>query len=425
MDGVYGDLHCLRADNGKSLWQRPSDEKNRNVRGDRPSGEVVFAPDGTILARSAGDLVAIDAAGGEIRWRVERPCDVNAHPRVAYATGLVIDNGLDRESRVAGTYADFAHRPHGDAAWRHVLAPAAAARTRPTNGVRDPVRIERRFGSVAEDWNDTSPTTPERHESRGNPVASAGLVFTTEIVRRGAVYLEAFVVALDTDTGEPRWRCPIPPAVHPSTPVVVDGTVYLTGDNFRVHALDSATGRVRWSALPELAPTLRLPAAEDGIPYDVNHTDASPVVSGGILYLASHDGMLRAYRTNDGTPLWSLRTGASDEPTSAVGTRAHPLPVVDGGIVYVYAEEDLVALESQDGRVRWRASTGWASVYPAPVLAGGLVHAPTDNGVMSLDPVDGRRVRHLDVGGRARGLIAGPETLYIGGPDGIHAADLP
>jgi polyvinyl alcohol dehydrogenase (cytochrome) len=98
-----------------------------------------------------------------------------------------------------------------------------------------------------------------------------------------------------------------------------------------LHALDLATGKIVWSALPE-------PCAE-------GRTDCSPAQSGavtaipGVVFLGSVDGRLRAYSAATGKVLWDVETAR--EFTTVNGNPAHGGsmdaggPVVAGGMVFV------------------------------------------------------------------------------------------
>ena len=61
-----------------------------------------------------------------------------------------------------------------------------------------------------------------------------------------------------------------------STPTIVDDLILVGDRDGALHAVDSSTGKERWT----------LPVA--------GHSISTPVVAGGVLYLASKDGALYA-----------------------------------------------------------------------------------------------------------------------------------
>jgi outer membrane protein assembly factor BamB len=70
----------------------------------------------------------------------------------------------------------------------------------------------------------------------------------------------------------------------------------------------------------------------------VPNTGSSPVTANGVVYIASSDGLLRAYaEAGCGQPkcrpLW----------TGSIGTSADASPAVDNGVVYVTSQDGLFA----------------------------------------------------------------------------------
>lgn len=130
---------------------------------------------------------------------------------------------------------------------------------------------------------------------------------------------------------------------------------------------------------------------------------------------------LRAFRTSDGTELWSYETGAASDSTPAVGDGTvyissadglHAIdlasgeeaflvadvateqssPVVDNNTVFAIAHnhsedrEELVALATADGTEQWRVTVGSDS---PPVVTDDAVYAQVDGDIAELDRADG------------------------------------
>ena len=97
------------------------------------------------------------------------------------------------------------------------------------------------------------------------------------------------------------WYVDLPPGNTVSGPVEVDGTLYIATGYSIVRALDSVTGRIKWTydpKAPEAAGRkLRQGWGIRGLAY-----------SKGRLFIATHDGRLQALDANTGRVLWSALT---------------------------------------------------------------------------------------------------------------------
>ncbi|MFD5316051.1 PQQ-binding-like beta-propeller repeat protein [Streptomyces sp. NPDC127098] len=185
------------------------------------------------------------------------------------------------------------------------------------------------------------------------------------------------------------------------SPVVRDGLLYVT--SFEVHALDVASGRrqfktreVAWSmavsggrVLASDGPSLYALDATDG-------TDRWRIAIDGWIYAlradrgtvvtATRGGGVQAWEAANGEQLWELSGAQTDFETQDTA------PVVHGGVVYLWGEGLLYALEARTGAELWRHPVGDTSVTGGvPVRV-----APTDDGVVYVSA--GSRVLALDAG---------------------------
>ncbi len=175
-------------------------------------------------------------------------------------------------------------------------------------------------------------------------------------------------------------------------PVVVGRTMYYSGDDDSVHAVDAASGRERWSFLPRVD----FLAGPQGL-------QASPVsrgvtVAAGRVYELTFDDQLIALDAAGGRQLWSVRIA---DPAAGYSETSPPAywngelivggPAGDGGL-----RGFLAAFSARDGRTLWRTYTvpapghGWNSqpgshgggdVWMTPTVepATGTVYAGTGN----------------------------------------------
>ena len=139
-----------------------------------------------------------------------------------------------------------------------------------------------------------------------------------------------------------------------TTPLVVDGVMYLTTPENAVYALDAATGNVFWTYQHDVSETLALCCGKQS---------RGVAVRGDRLYLTTMDAHLIALDAPTGTELWD-RTIA--DHLAGYSMTAAPLVVNDlvitgtgGGEFGIRGWVD--AYDAETGERRWRAYT-----IPAP-----------------------------------------------------------
>ncbi|MGW1007176.1 outer membrane protein assembly factor BamB family protein [Streptomyces sp. NPDC002520] len=207
-------------------------------------------------------------------------------------------------------------------------------------------------------------------------------------VHDGTVYVwqDARLRALEARTGDERWSYPIGDAAScGGVPVRItpapDGYVYVAAGT-RVLAIDVASGRVRWHFE---APAVFLcpPAFAPG-----------PAVTGGGVYLADYLGTVYALDSTDGRDRWRIATEsrASVEPV-----------LVAAGHVHVGSGKGLYTLDAVTGTPKWRFQAG-GDVVGAPSVAEGRIHfGSTDHLLYTLKADDGRLRWKLATGGEITG----------------------
>ncbi len=101
---------------------------------------------------------------------------------------------------------------------------------------------------------------------------------------------EGEVIALDAQTGEPRWRTPVSSEVL-AAPGVKDGYVAILAVDSHVYGLSEHTGHVLWDA-PHTAPLLKLRGG------------ASPVMHDNVVFVGFADGRLSIFDRKTGHVFW-------------------------------------------------------------------------------------------------------------------------
>ena len=137
-------------------------------------------------------------------------------------------------------------------------------------------------------------------------------------------------------------------------PVEIAGnTMYGGSIDRKVYAINLASGDVRWSA--------RLPGMIVG----------GVLLSGDTVFAASSrpEGRIQALRRFSGKQIWRLST----PPIGA------PLALVHGLLIAQTQSGEVLGVEPEGGKVRWRRRVGVARTAAAPAGEGGVLVATTDS----------------------------------------------
>ncbi len=220
-----------------------------------------------------------------------------------------------------------------------------------------------------------------------SPAYWKGIVFATILTRKDGSGAGS-VVAMNVEYPRIRWSRHLPSRTE-SSPVVVNGTVYVGSENGTVYAFGARTGRVKW--------TFRASGAvKGGVAYD-----------NGKLFFGDYSGRMYAISAATGRKLWSVGSGSG--AFGLGGGRFYATPSVAFGRVYVGSTNGSVySFSTRDGKLAWRTGTG-NYVYSSAAVADEHGIGPTvyvgsyDGTLYALDARSGAvRWRH-----RAEGQISG------------------
>jgi quinohemoprotein ethanol dehydrogenase len=138
-----------------------------------------------------------------------------------------------------------------------------------------------------------------------------------------------------------------------ATPVVVDGTMYTSGNGGIVYALDPATGELRWKFQPTIDPAF---TAEVG--YGL--TNRGVAVAEGKVYVGAIDGWLYALNARDGSVVWKVDTITDRKRAYSItgapyiaGTRV----VIGNAGAELDARGYVTAYDLKTGKQAWRFFT--------------------------------------------------------------------
>jgi outer membrane protein assembly factor BamB len=223
---------------------------------------------------------------------------------------------------------------------------------------------------------------------------------------------QGYLVALDLASGEPRWDYQFPTVGsaynnvggHVTSPVVVDGLV-IVGAAETMTALDVESGVVRWTFAADEPITAAAAVTEDTVYFaDFTHLYAltlesgaerwrfkldaatlffAPIVANGIVFTTSKNA-IQAVDAQNGREVWS-RTFQEFDVIPAAATDDQ---------LYVKAVNQLWALDSASGEVRWNYATVNFLSLPAVTAEELYLIVRSDNGsyLQALSRSDGKLV---------------------------------
>lgn len=225
------------------------------------------------------------------------------------------------------------------------------------------------------------------------PVKSAPVVKDNRLF---VITTDNRLYALATDTGDTLW---IHAGIAETTsmfgapsPTATENWVIVPYSSGEIHALEARTGSVVWSDV--LASDVRRR------PSSINLSgNATPVISHGVVYATSYDGVLAAFDLTSGNRIWVQDIGGLYSPWVA------------GDFVYILTSDNqVICLHGREGKVKWVAGLplhgeggtfsdkGDRIIWSGPVLAGGkLLLAGSNGALLELSPQDGKVIGQADI----------------------------
>jgi outer membrane protein assembly factor BamB len=218
---------------------------------------------------------------------------------------------------------------------------------------------------------------------------------------RGLVYgafLDGTLAAGNGKTGKVVWQRDLHAHLE-SSPLPVDGNLYVGTDSAEVLALDAGDGHTVWR--------FKTPGA----------IKASPSYDAGNVFVADYQSSMFALNADTGKPVWRTNT-SKVAPYGKGGFFSSP--AIGFGDVYAARDDGTVyAFDEATGKVRWSFETGGA-VYGSPAVAQVPGTPPTvyigseDGRFFALDARTGKVLWTYDVGGPVPGTatVIG-HTVYV------------
>ena len=217
-------------------------------------------------------------------------------------------------------------------------------------------------------------TTLQSGQERDKIAVGAGIGVAGDRIIVTSGY--GYVAALSRADGNEIWRRPVETPISGS-PAILGGRAYVTSTNNELYVIDIATGELVWTdqAIAESARILASP---------------SPAVNADLLVAPFSSGELIAYVPANGRRLWqdTLTSGGRSSPLSAINDISGR-PTIEDGVVYAASHSGvLAAIDARTGTRIWNRLFGSRL---GPVVSGQyLFIVGTDGQVACINKIDGR-----------------------------------
>jgi PQQ-dependent dehydrogenase (methanol/ethanol family) len=137
-----------------------------------------------------------------------------------------------------------------------------------------------------------------------------------------------------------------------ATPLMVDGTLYVTGSWSMVYALDARTGKLKWFHDPQVDRAFLAKGCCDAVNRGVAYADGKVIVG-------TYDGRLVALNAGDGSVLWDVQTTDREQSYTITGAPriAGDKVVIGNGGAELGVRGYVSAYEIDSGEKAWRFYT--------------------------------------------------------------------
>ncbi|MDZ4777106.1 MAG: PQQ-binding-like beta-propeller repeat protein [Alphaproteobacteria bacterium] len=275
---------------------------------------------------------------------------------------------------------------------------------------------------------DLSPRRGRDKNALGGGVAFAdGKIFVTSGF--------GFAAALDATTGAEVWRTNTQAPIH-AAPTVSGGRVFAVTNDSELLAFDATTGTVQWTHQAIAEPARILSASSPAVRGDlvvapfasgevvallaangrrlwvdaltragrltslsaINDIAGRPVALDGVVYAASHSGILAAIDQRTGQRIWARGLASTQTPWVAGDTLF--IVTVDGELTAIERTTGQAFWVTQLKRYRDEEDRKGRIAWTGPLLAGGkLVLASSEGEAVIVNPTTGAVEKTLNVGG--------------------------
>lgn len=310
--GTDGVINCFDAKSGARLWNHRMNIEGKLV--DSNFGGGASVADGKVYATNGvGEVVALDAATGDMQWKVQPAGPLRGSPTIAFGQVYVMTQDNQIIALDAGT---------GELVWQEVasatqagvfgVAAPAAGQGTVIAGYSSGELSAYRYENGRTLWADALART-----SISTEVGALTDIDADPIIDSGRVYAlgqGGRMAAYDLLTGQRIWELNL---AGISTPAIAGEWIFTLTDDARLLAIARSTGKVRW--LTQMQQFRKEKKKEGSIFW------TGPVLAGGQLWVASSEGQV--YKVSVGEGSTSLFTDLG-QPVSLP-------PIVADSMLYI------------------------------------------------------------------------------------------
>lgn len=290
-------VYCLSLDQGQEVWATSVD--------DGVEATPAIHGDSLYVATLNGTLYALDSNSGAERWTY------TMDDKVAGAVNWFKEPDGDL-SIVVGSYDALVHcvdASNGQVSWTYETdsyvngSPAVAAEFCAFGGCDAVIRVL----SLADG-------------NQVNAIDSGAYIAASAAIHNGFVFAGTYdgeLLKAPMTGKEPVWRYTADGDPFISSPAVTDTLVVVGGGDGKVHGINQATGKTRWTF-----------EALDTV-------DSSPAICGDKVVIGSHDGRLYLLNLENGKKLWSFEVGDAIVSSPAIAG-GKVVVGCDDGVVYAF-----------------------------------------------------------------------------------------
>ena len=237
---------------------------------------------------------------------------------------------------------------------------------------------------------------------------SVATLTSSPTVMKGKVFvgsLDTNLYCINANNGDYFWTFETQGYIT-SSPAVADGAVYVTSqepESAALYKLNVESGELIWKL---------------ETPYKLKHergTDihSSPVVAGGMVFLASNKDEYYGVNATTGLVEWTYRTTEGSESGFLVASVAS-----HEGRVFLVDQFFISCIDANEGYTLWKSWLG-GEIYVSPTFADDKLYVAYDRrGVFVLNATDGKKLSFFEVGSNCRSSpIVYEGRVYIGNND--------
>lgn len=353
--------HAAMSGNFEIAWRRDAGQGSNNDR--RITSPPVIADGRIYVLDGDQEVIAFSARDGDRLWS-KNLTPRRGRDKTALGGGVAVADGKVFVTSGYGFAAAF-DATTGAEVWRrasespfHAAPTVSGGRVFASNNDSELIAMDAATGNVL--WTHQAIAEPARILSASSPAVKGDTVV--------APFASGEVVALLAANGRRLWVDALTRAGRLTSlsaindiagrPVVVDGVVYAASHSGILAAIDQRSGQRIWAR--GMAST------------------QTPWVAGDTLYAITIDGELTALERTTGQPFWvtQLRRYRDDEDRK--GRVAWTGPILAGGKLFLVSSlGEAVLVSPTTGAVERTIRVG-APVYIPPVVAGGQIFLLTD-----------------------------------------------